>query len=135
MRQRSSLKRSTRLRMVLLAVVALLFQQIAFAAFAYPVGAMPMATMTAGDYQAAAMSLQPANDEMTHALCVQCCVQPIPATQGEQVPTVPSSQLTAVMPIQPVIFKWPAWSTAQVHSAAERMPALAPPLRYRVLLI
>ncbi|MDN5873505.1 MAG: hypothetical protein L0H29_03875 [Sinobacteraceae bacterium] len=132
---RPRLKRRNCVRLVLLAVLALLFQQTAFAAYACSVSAMPMATMVAGGAQAMSMPTQPTNGETVQPLCVQCCVQPVQATQSDQLPTVPPLQLAAIVPMQPVVLKLPAWPATRTRAAAERMPGLAPALKYRVLLI
>jgi hypothetical protein len=129
------IKRRHRVRLVLLAVLALLFQQTALAAYACSANAMPMAPMPAGGMQTMSMPAQPTNGEAAQPLCLQCCAQPVPASQGDQLPSVPLSQLAAIMPMQPIVPKLPAWPATKARAAAERMPGLAPPLKYRVLLI
>lgn len=126
------IKRRHRVRLVLLAVLALLLQQTALVAYACSANAMPMA---AGGVQTMSMPSQPTNGEAVQPLCLQCCMQPVPVSQGDQLPSVPPSQLAAVMPMQPVVPKLPAWPATKARAAAERMLGLAPPLKYRVLLI
>lgn len=127
--------RRNRVRLVLLAVLSLLAQQTAFAAYACSMSAMPMATMVAGGGQALSMPAQPTNGKTVQPLCMQCCAQPAPATQSDQLPTVPPLHLMAIVPMQPVVLKLPVWSATRARAASERMPGLAPPLKYRVLLI
>lgn len=123
------------MRLVLLAVLALLFQQTAFAAYACSVSAMPMATMAAEGVQTMSMPAQPTNGEALQPLCLQCCAQPVPATQSGQLPSVPQLCLTAVAPTRTVVVKLLVRQATHARTAAGRMPGLAPPLKYHVLLI
>lgn len=136
MRQRCHLKRSTRLRLVLLAVVALLFQQVAFAAHVCPLSPMPMTNMAMSAHCNVVPPTERAGaNPLAAQHCAFHCAHPTVVTGNAQLPDVPPLLLPPIVPMQPVVLEWPARPAAHARAATERMPGLAPPLKHRVLLI
>lgn len=133
MRLHLRITRRTRLPLTLL---ALLFQQVAFAAYlCSPVGMPAGHTAMAAHCDDMSMVQRSTDVESASALCTPHCSYQTPTAQTAQLPSVPPSVLSAILPVQLSIVSLPVAFTAYARNAVERTPGLPPPLRYRLLLI
>jgi hypothetical protein len=128
--------RRIRLRLTLLAILALVCQQVAFAAYVCPATAMP----AQGTAMSAACNAIPATSPIcgTQAATTQCVLhsaQPATVVDNVQLPSVPPLLLPAFLSEPLSVAPLSAAHAAHARDAAQRTPALPPPLRYRVLLI
>lgn len=133
MRWYPRLKRSTRLRIALLAIAALLFQQTALAAYVCSVADMPATNVAMTAHCGSMPMVQAPGDP---ALCVPHCAQtpvPVPSVSSPQVPPL---ILPALLPanLQLTPIRRPA-TCRYAGDALQRTRGVSPELRFDVLLI